>query len=102
MEKENKADVNSVYIPSENIVAREIEGEIIIIPLTSGVGDMEDELYTLNETGKAVWAKLNGKKTLQSISEELSSMFDAPADTIVKDVTGLVDELLKRKMVVKL
>ncbi|HNS31360.1 MAG TPA: PqqD family protein [bacterium] len=98
---ESKVDINSVYIPSENIVAREIEGEIIIIPLTSGVGDMEDELYTLNETGKVIWTGLDGKKNLKVISLELSSRFDATSDTIEKDVMGLMEELLKRKMVVK-
>ena len=101
MEKEKNVDINGVYIPSENIVAREIEGEIVIIPLTSGVGDMEDELYTLNETGKAVWAGLDGKRNLKALSEELSGKFDAPRETIEQDVTGLVEELLKRKMVVR-
>ena len=44
---------DGVYAPSEDIVAREIEGEIIIVPLVAGIGDMEDELYTLNETGSS-------------------------------------------------
>lgn len=103
MEKEeNKVDVNSVYVPSEDVVARKIEGEIVIIPLTSGVGDMEDELYTLNETGRVIWTGLEEKKSLKALSEELSSRFDAPPDTIEKDIIGLIGELLKRKMVVKL
>ena len=28
-------------------------GGIIIVPLVAGIGDMEDELFTLNDTGKA-------------------------------------------------
>ena len=41
-----------LYIcPSEDVVAREIEGEFIIVPLAAGIGDMEDELYSLNESG---------------------------------------------------
>ena len=47
-----------VYKPSDDVVAREIEGEIIIVPLVAGIGDIEDELFTLNETGKAIWDKL--------------------------------------------
>ena len=49
-----KGRLDAVYTPSEDIVAREIEGEIIIVPLVAGIGDMEDELYTLNDTGKAI------------------------------------------------
>jgi len=40
-------NTSAIYLPSEKIVAREIEGELIIVPLVSGVGDMEDELFTL-------------------------------------------------------
>ena len=42
------AEVNleAAYAPSEDVVAREIEGELIIVPLVAGIGDMEDELYT--------------------------------------------------------
>ena len=50
---EIKVDINAAYKASEEVVAREIEGELIIVPLTSGIGDMEDELFTLNETGRA-------------------------------------------------
>ena len=41
--------------PSEDVVAREIEGDVIIVPLVSGIGDEDDELYTLNPTGQAIW-----------------------------------------------
>ena len=100
-DKENKIDVNSIYIPSENIVSREIEDTIIIIPLSSGVGDMEDELYTLNETGKAIWKWLDGNKTVKALSQELATSFEATVETIEEDVTGLLQELLNRKMVIK-
>ena len=53
MDSKNPLDI--IYVPSEDVVAREIEGEMIIVPIASGIGDMEDELYTLNETGKAIW-----------------------------------------------
>ena len=56
--------IEAVYIPSDDVVAREIEGELIIVPLVAGIGDMEDELFTLNETGKAVWKRLDGKENL--------------------------------------
>jgi len=97
---ERKIDFDSSYIPSDNIVAREIEGELIIVPLVSGIGDMEDELFTLNETGKAIWDLLKGKMSLKDVVEDLSMEFEAPEGEIEKDVVGLMEELLKRKMVV--
>ena len=98
---ETKIDLDAAYIPSKDIVAREIEGELIIVPLVSGIGDMEDELFTLNETGKAIWDKLDSQKSLRVLVEELATEFEDPQGEIEKDVIGLVRELLKRKMVVK-
>lgn len=98
-----KTEVNldATYAPSDDVVAREIEGELIIVPLVAGIGDMEDELYTLNETGKAIWDKLDGKRNLKDVVEKLSTAYEAPAEEIEKDVIGLVEELLKRRMVVE-
>ena len=96
-----KVDPDAIYAPSEDIVAREIEGELIIVPLVSGIGDMEDELFTLNETGRAIWEKLDGEKSLKDVAEELSMEFEAPAGEIETDVTGLAEELLKRRMLVE-
>ena len=96
-----QVNLDSAYVPSNDIVARKIQGELIIVPLVSGIGDMEDELYTLNETGKAVWEKLDAQKCLKDIAKELTAEFEATQADIEKDLVGLVQELLNRKMVVE-
>jgi hypothetical protein len=90
--------LESKCFPSEDVVAREIEGELVIVPLTSGIGDMEDELYTLNDSGKAIWDRLDGKRSLSNIVDELITEYDVDRNEIEEDVIGLVSELLKRKM----
>ena len=97
---EAKVSLEGLYRPSEDIVARDIEGELIIVPLVSGIGDLEDELYTLNETGKAIWDRLDGKKKLKDVLAELSAEFEAPVGEIEKDLIGLVEELSRRKILV--
>ena len=94
--------LDAICAPSEDVVAREIEGELIIVPLAAGIGDAEDDLYTMNETGKAIWARLDGKKTLRAVSAELAAEFNAPEGDIEKDVLGLATELARRKMLVVL
>ena len=90
--------LDAVYRPSADIVAREIEGQLIIVPIAAGVGDMEDELYSLNDSGRAVWGKLDGKRSLGEIVAELSDEYEASPGEIEADVTGLVGELLRRRM----
>ncbi len=98
---ETQVNINTAYILSEDIVAREIEGEFIIVPLTSGIGDLEGELYSLNETGRAIWDKLDGKSSLKDVVKQLSESFEAPEKEIIEDVMGLAKELMARNIIVE-
>lgn len=93
--------MSKVFVPSEDVVAREIEGELIIVPLVAGIGDMEDELFTLNETGKAVWDLLDGKRSLGDVAGLLAASYESETGAIEQDVLGLVEELARRKMLVE-
>ncbi|MCX6842958.1 MAG: PqqD family protein [candidate division WOR-3 bacterium] len=93
-------ELNQIYVPSDDIVARDIEGEVIIVPLVAGIGDMEDELFSLNDTGKDIWRRLDGKATLAGVANVLVAEYSAPPDEIERDVIGLVGELVRRKMLV--
>jgi hypothetical protein len=93
--------MEAIYIPSDDIVAREIEGELIIVPLVAGIGDLEDELYTLNESAKAIWDRLDGATDLRAIVAALSQEYQATPDEIERDVRGLVQELVQRRMLVE-
>lgn len=96
-----KIDLNSVYAPSKDVLAREVQGEFVIIPITSGIGNGEDEIFSLNKFGKAIWDKLDGKISLKDAIKILASQFEGPETEIRKDVLGFAEELLKRKMIVK-
>jgi len=98
---ETEAKLDTVYAPSEDVVYREIDGEPIIVPLSAGVGDMEDTLFSLNSTGQAIWKRLDGRKQLAQVVEELSSEFDATTAEIQQSVLGFVGELLTRGMLVE-
>jgi hypothetical protein len=98
---ETKVKLDSIYVLSKDIAARYIEGEIIIAPIASEIGAMEDALCTLNETGRAIWEYPDGRRTLKDMVEELSAQFDAPPSVIEKDVCGFAEELLKRHMLVE-
>jgi ACT domain-containing protein len=98
---EPKVSLNAIYAPSEDVVAREVQGEFIIIPIASGIGE-EDNIFTLNEFGRAIWDKLDSKKSLKEVVSSLCLRFDASGREIKEDVLGLVKELLKKKILVKI
>ncbi|MFO7753412.1 MAG: PqqD family protein [Desulfobacteraceae bacterium] len=92
-------DINGIYVQSEDVVAREIEDEFILVPIASGIGDLEDAIYTLNETGKEIWKRLDHGKTVKSLVDELLTEFDAAYETIINDVCGILGELVSLNMV---
>ena len=96
---DERINLRSIYKISDNVVAREIEGELIIVPIVAGIGDMEDELFSLNTTGKAVWAQLDGHRTLEQVIEQIILEFEASVDVIQTDVLGLIAELKQRMLV---
>jgi len=75
---------------SDDVVARLIEGQLLIVPLVSGVGDLEDELYTLNETGRAIWEKLDGNRTIDEVAREMAREFDVAEEAVRLDVINLL------------
>jgi hypothetical protein len=91
---------DSVCAPSDDVVVREIEGEIIIVPLAAGIGDAEDELYTLNTTGQAILQKLDGQRTLKDVAALLADEFDAALPELANDVLGFVSEMVRRGILV--
>ncbi|MFC1979903.1 PqqD family protein [Chloroflexota bacterium] len=94
-------NLDAIYAPSQDVVCRELKRELIIVPLVSGIGDMEDELFTLNESGRAIWGRLDGKRSLKDVIEELSAEFEVPTAQLQRDLIELVEELLRRRMVIE-
>ena len=93
---ESALHIGAVCTPSPNVVAREIEGQIVIVPLTAGIGDAEDELYTLNDTGQAIWKLLDGHRTLQAVATLLADEFTTSVPDCERDVLGFAGELTRR------
>jgi len=66
----------------------------VIIPLVSGIGNADDELYTLNETGKAIWQKLDGQRTIAEVITALEDEFNTTDEQLESDVVGFVREMV--------
>ncbi len=79
-----------IYAKSQDLVEREIEGEIIIVPLTSGIGDLEDELFSLNEVGRDVWARIDGRKPVSEIVNEIEENYEIQREKLTTDVLGFL------------
>jgi hypothetical protein len=92
--------MDSVCAKSDDIVARQIEDDIVIVPLVAGMGDTDDELYTLNATGRAIWDRIDGAATIAEIVASLSGEYDSAPGELESDVLGFTGELVRRGFLV--
>ena len=92
---------DGVYRISDDIVVREIEGELIIVPLVRGIGDLEEDIFTLNDEGREIWRLIDGKTSIGQLIQKLIYIYPNQEAEVGQDVVGFMDELLKRKMLVE-
>lgn len=81
------------FRPSTTIIARQIAGEMILVPLRQRATDL-DALFTLNETAAAAWMLLDGDHTLQQVAEMLAQHFVIEPQEAGQDLLELAAGLL--------
>jgi len=92
-------NLENIYCQSADVVARMIEGELILVPLVAGIGSVENEIYALDETGKEIWARLDGHKNVAEIAADLENTYQSSSRSIKNDIIGLMEELAKRGLI---
>ncbi|MFA5319587.1 MAG: PqqD family protein [Candidatus Omnitrophota bacterium] len=96
-----KAEADKIYAYSKEIVARDVQGEFVIIPVSAQVDGEDFAIFSLNPTGLAVWKNIDGKRTLAGVIKKAAAEFDADEKKVEKDVLKFVETLLERKMLVE-
>jgi hypothetical protein len=77
---------------------RSVAGETILVPIRAGAGDME-HVFTLNESGKAIWQMLESPKRLEQIVDGLLQEFDVSEDDARKDASEFLADLQQAGLV---
>lgn len=84
--------LNDRYAPDPAIVARDIAGEMILVPIRQSVGDL-DSIYTLNETAAYIWAQLDGQRALADVRDSVIAEFEVEAAEAERDLLELIAQL---------
>ena len=83
---------NQIYHKDPAIVARQIAGEMILVPIRQNVGDLES-IYLLNETALFAWQLFDGVFTLADIRSQITQEFEVDELTAGQDLLELVADL---------
>lgn len=76
----------------KNLVTRSVGGETLIVPVRSGIADLEC-IYALNEIGSRIWALLDERMPVQRIVETICSEYDVTPEQAVRDISELLSSL---------
>ena len=85
--------MDKIYVKNGDFVQREVAGECILIPIRRQLTDV-NSLYVLNDTGAALWRRIDGKTTLQDITLDFLNEFDGTQAQLEKDIASLIEDLL--------
>ena len=80
------------FCKKDDLVTRNIGGEMIIVPVEGHVGDL-DSIYTLNEVGAVIWDLLDGRTSLDQIAAAVCDQYAVTPEEARRDVNELVDSL---------
>lgn len=80
------------FIKDDNLMARNIAGETLIVPIRNSIGDL-NSIYTLNEVSARVWQLIDASTSVNQIVETISAEYDVTTDEAASDVIELLDSM---------
>jgi len=89
---------NGRFIRNREVVSRQIEGELIIVPIRHGVGDL-NSLYTLNPVGSVLWNFMTEGHTVPEMVQRICDEFDVTTAQAQGDIHDFLDSLLEEKLI---
>ena len=84
--------LEACYDKNPNVVAREIAGEQILVPIRKQAAETA-AIYVLNETGARIWALMDGQRSLAEIRDALVQEYDVEPETAKADLLEIVQQL---------
>lgn len=88
-------NLTTCVAPHPDVVWRLVEGEVVLLNVTTG------QYYSLDEVGTRVWSLLPATgSSLEALRNALLEEFEAPASDIDRDLQDLFGRLLAADLVV--
>lgn len=82
------------FTVSDDVVAREVGGEMVLLDLNSG------QYFGLDSVGGRIWEMLSERPhTLKELCDLIEAEFDAPRERIEADLMALANELRDQELI---
>ncbi len=85
-------------IKDPNMVFRQIDDEMILVPIRRNVADLES-IYTLNPVAARIWELIDGKRQVKDIAKAILQEYEVDERKAEKDLQEFLSQLEERKAV---
>jgi hypothetical protein len=86
------------FVRNREVVTRQIDGELIIVPIRRGVGNL-NSLYTLNSVGCVLWEYLHEGHTVPEMVQRVCDEFEVTVAQAQNDIQLFLDSLLEEQLI---
>jgi hypothetical protein len=86
------------FIRNREVVSRQIEGELVIVPIRRGVGDL-NSLYTLNSVGSILWEFMTESHTVPEMVNRVCDEFEVTSMQAQADIREFLGSMLEEKLI---
>lgn len=86
-------DANRLVKKSDDFIANEVDGEIVMMNIETGT------YISLNHTGKFIWNILETPATIDSIILQLVDLYGISKEQCEADVFPFLEQLLEQKII---
>jgi len=91
--------VPDTYVRSGAVVSRLVGGEMLVVPVRGGVGDLAS-IYSFNEAGTLIWEALARPISLEALVDSIEREFMVSRDQAVQDVVAFLSDIFSEGLLV--
>jgi hypothetical protein len=92
--------IEKIYRKKDEIVARKIADETILVPIRGKLADMQ-RIFSLNPVAEFIWAQLEQETPVDKILSLMINEFDVEEKKAEEDLFELINDLLSENLIEK-
>lgn len=93
MSKTNRLSLESVLVQQEGHIVSDMDGEKVMLNITSG------KYYNLGEVGGEIWTALATPSSVSHVVDVIKEIFEVEAERAEQDVLSFVQHLLDENLI---
>ncbi len=91
---------DQVFCKREELVTREIAGEVILVPVRGKLAQLQ-QIFVLSEVGAFIWSQIDGRRNLDAVLAGIVDSFDVTSDEAEADLCEYVGSLEEAGLIVE-